>query len=437
MKRSALTCLVAISLFSTAAQASVDDVLNSPFFSDSHAELSLKNYWKYLKEDAANPKEVHNAWGQGLALGYQSGYLADFIGVNLDYYSAVKLGASDYFNTRGVLYNNGPGNSKENAAGYSKVGQRYIKLKGDVGGAALNAQAGWQVLRNYGVISTSTRLSPTTYLGWSGSVSGAGLSLRGAYVERSMDRNSPDSLRLQTNDGRYINHLASAELGYDNKQFNGQLAYGESQDYLRRQILRVGYKANEKLSLGSQIYTTQALDEYKQMALSKRNFDHNANHFALDAKWQEPLWSVKVGIAHTRAPKGDGQLGFYPRHMSKNSRGTFTSMAYAGEDYMRDGETMLATMAEYRITPEFTAGLAGNVGQFSYQGAAVRTGEINVFGRWAPSHPKLKNLTVFAMAGPGWSYKNSNKTPILVDGHSQLSHSLSGEFIAEYRFKLF
>lgn len=62
-------------------------------------------------------------------------------------------------------------------------------------------------------------------------------------------------------------------------------------------------------------------------------------------------------------------------------------MAYAGEDYMRDGETMLATMAEYRITPEFTAGLAGNVGQFSYQGAAVRTGEINVFGRWAPSIP--------------------------------------------------
>lgn len=131
---------------------------------------------------------------------------------------------------------------------------------------------------------------------------------------------TPDSLRLQTNDGRYINHLASAELGYDNKQFNGQLAYGESQDYLRRQILRVGYKANEKLSLGSQIYTTQALDEYKQMALSKRNFDHNANHFALDAKWQEPLWSVKVGIAHTRAPKGTVSLASIPAICPKLTR---------------------------------------------------------------------------------------------------------------------
>ncbi|KNE87913.1 hypothetical protein PSTG_18693, partial [Puccinia striiformis f. sp. tritici PST-78] len=192
-----------------------------------------------------------------------------------------------------------------------------------------------------------------------------------------MDRNSPDSLRLQTNDGHYINHLATGELGYENKVFNGQLAYGESQDYLRRQILRMVFKPNEKLSLGSQIYTTQALDNYKVMALNKRNFDRHANHYAFDAKWQAPLWSLKLGIGHTRAPKGEGMLGVYPRHMAKNSRGTFTSMAYAGEDYMRDGETMLAAMAEYRITPEFTAGLATNYGQFSYQGIAVRTGEIN------------------------------------------------------------
>lgn len=430
-------CVIAISLLSPALHAAGDSLANASFIRDSQAEITLKNYWKYLKEDAANPKEVHNAWGQGLALGYQSGYLADTLGVNLDYYSAVKLGASDYFNTRGVLYNNGPGNSKSNAAGFSKVGQRYVKLKGEVSGTALNAQWGWQILRNYGVISTSARLSPTTYLGWSGGVSGAEFAVRGAYVEHAMDRNSPDSLRLQTNDGHYINHLATGELGYENKVFNGQLAYGESQDYLRRQILRMVFKPNEKLSLGSQIYTTQALDNYKVMALNKRNFDRHANHYAFDAKWQAPLWSLKLGIGHTRAPKGEGMLGFYPRHMAKNSRGTFTSMAYAGEDYMRDGETMLAAMAEYRITPEFTAGLATNYGQFSYQGIAVRTGEINAFGRWMPSHPTLKNLTIFAMFGPGWSYKNANKTPVISDGRYQTSHSLAAEFIAEYRFKLF
>lgn len=135
-----------------------------------------------------------------------------------------------------MLYNNKLNDSKDNAAGFSKIGKRYIKLKGEVGGATLNAQWGWQTLRlrDYGVISRSTRLSPSSYLGWSGGAARAGLSFREAYIERSMARNSHESLRLQTNDGRVIGHFATAELGYKNDLFNGQLAHGESQDYLRR-----------------------------------------------------------------------------------------------------------------------------------------------------------------------------------------------------------
>lgn len=47
-------------------------------------------------------------------------------------------------------------------------------------------------------------------------------------------------------------------------------------------------------------------------------------------------WSNKWGIGYTDANKAN-EIGFYPRHLSKNSRGTFISMAYAGDDYMRDG----------------------------------------------------------------------------------------------------
>jgi hypothetical protein len=42
--------------------------------------------------------------GAGVAVDYQSGYF-DIIGVDAVYYSAIKLGASDYFNSRGILYN--------------------------------------------------------------------------------------------------------------------------------------------------------------------------------------------------------------------------------------------------------------------------------------------------------------------------------------------
>lgn len=90
----------------------INTVLGDPLFSQSHMNLSFKNYWKYLKEEETGPKKVHNAWGQGVAVNYQSGYFSDIIGFDATYYGAVKLGASDNFNSRGVLYNNGSGNKK-------------------------------------------------------------------------------------------------------------------------------------------------------------------------------------------------------------------------------------------------------------------------------------------------------------------------------------
>lgn len=414
----------------------VSAVLSDSLFSDSKLDLSLKNYWKYLKEDAANPKEVHSAWGQGVSLDYKSGYFADIIGFDATYYGAIKLGASDYFNTRGVLYNNGSGNNKHNADGYSKFGQRYVKLKYGVGDVKFDAKGGWQMLRNYGVISTSTRLSPTTYLGWSGGVNLDAFTLRGAYVSSSMDRNSPDKKLLQTNDGKDIDSLITGDIAYKSENLSAQYAYGESDNYLRRNILFLNLKPVSNLTIGTQIYATKALDDYKSMVASRRDFDDDAWHYAVDAKWQDKNWSTKIGLAYTRADK-ENEVGFYPRHMSKNSRGTFTSMAYAGEDYMRDGEKMFAVMSDYKVSPQFTAGLAGNYGQFSYKGNNVTTGEINVFGRWTPTHSKLKNLSVFGMFGPGWSYKNVRKTPVLVNGDYSHSHSLSAEIIIDYKFNVF
>ncbi|MBW7984144.1 OprD family outer membrane porin [Enterobacillus tribolii] len=414
----------------------MDNVLADPFFRDSQMGLSLKNYWKYLKEENANPKHVHNAWGQGVSVDYQSGYFSDIIGVDAVYYGAVKLGASDYFNSRGVLYNNGSGNKKSNAEGYSKFGQRNIKLKYDVADVQLNARWGWQVLKNFGVISTSTRLSPTTYSGWSGSVSYDDLTLRGAYVENSMDRNSPDKKHFQTNTGREINHLASGDLQWKSRLLDVQYGYGESDNYLRRHLLFTNLKPMDRLNIGTQIYATHALDEYTSMPASKRDFDNNAWHFALDATWKADRWSSKWGIGYTDAQKAN-EVGFYPRHMSKNSRGTFISMAYAGDDYMRDGELMLATMSDYKLTPDLAVGLAGNIANFNYKGNHVRTGEINAFTRWVPSDPTFKNLTVWAMFGPGWSYKSSGKTPVLTDGRYTRTHTLSSEVIIEYRFRMF
>lgn len=414
----------------------IDTVFADPFFSQSHMTLSLKNYWKYLKEEETEPKKVHNAWGQGVAVDYQSGYFADIIGVDATYYGAIKLGASDYFNSRGVLYNNGSGNKKSNAEGFSKFGQRNMKLKYQLADLNLNARWGWQMMKNTGVISTSTRLSPTTYLGWSGGVNYGDVTLRGAYIDSSMDRNSPDKKRFQTNTGRYLNHIASGDLLWQSERLNLQYGYGESDNYLRRHVLFTQLKPLKQLNIGTQIYATHALDEYKAMPANKRDFDSDARHYAIDVKWQADNWSTRWGLGYTDAEKAH-EIGFFPRHMSKNSRGTFISMAYAGSDYLRDGELVLANISDYNLTPELAIGLAGNIAQFNYKGNHVRTGEINAFSRWVPTHPQLKNLTVWAMFGPGWSYRMNGKTPVLNDGRYIRANSLSSEVIIEYRFALF
>lgn len=407
-----------------------------PFISDSHLTLSAKNYWKYLKEDIANPKHVHSAWGQGFAVDYQSGYFADIIGVDAVYYSAIKLGASDYFNSRGILYSKGKGNKKSNAEGFSKFGQRNIKMKYALGDTQLNARWGWQTFKNYGVISSSTRLSPTTYSGISGGATYGDVALHGAYLENAMERNSPEKVHFQTNTGQDINHLVGGDVKWKTPLLDVQYAYGESQNYLRRQLLFSNVRPLPRLNIGSQIYATQALDDYRAMPADKRDFDDQAWHFALDITWKADRWSNKWGIGYTDANKAN-EIGFYPRYLSKNSRGTFISMAYAGDDYMRDGELVMADMADYQLTPALTVGLVGNIAQFNYKGNHVRSGEINAFSRWVPTDPVFKNLTVWAMVGPGWSYKSKGKTPVLTDGHYTRAHTLASEIIIEYRFNMF
>lgn len=441
MKNIVRLCVIA-GLASWAASASaneqnslVETIAENAFFQDAKVDMSTRNYWKYLKEDESQPKEVHSAWGQNIILDFKSGYLADFIGFDATYTGVIKLGASDYFSTRALLYNDGPGADKNNASGFNKIGQRYVKIKFDLGDVKFNAKGGWQILKNVGTLAASTRLSQNSYLGYSAHVAYDNFSLDAAYVTSSINRDAPDKVHFLTKNNRVIDNIITGGLNYKDKDLSLAYFYGEAEDYVRRHGLEVSYKATDNLILGSQIYGTYALDDYKSMAAGRREFDNHAWHYAFDAKWKEQDWSTKFGIAYTRAEKTDG-LGYYYRHLAKNTRGRFNAMTLAGSDYMRDGELALALATDYKLTPDLTAGLLMNYGQFDYKDNTVRTGEVNIFTRWTPSDQRLKNLSVFAMFGPGWSYKNHQKTPTLFNGETASSHSLAGEIIIEYKFNL-
>ena len=191
-----------------------------------------------------------------MALDYTSGYFADLIGFNLSYYGAIKLGASDRFDSRGILYNAGHGNTKGDAQGFSKLGQRYVKLK--LGNETLKGElhGGWEMLPNFGIIGTSWRLSPITYLGWNGVAAFNDTQLRIARISRSLDRSSPEQTHFKTNDNRNIDHIVTGDITYQHDSLKLQYGAGESDGYLRRQHLFFSDAVTPRLSIGSQIYLT-------------------------------------------------------------------------------------------------------------------------------------------------------------------------------------
>lgn len=419
------------------SSSSFDEWLaETPFISHSRLSLNARNYWKYLKENESQPKEVHNAWGQAFTLDYRSGYLFDVIGFDASYTGVVKLGASDYFSTRALLYNDGAGLDKSNARGYNKFGQRYVKLKLGDDGLGLNAKAGWQVLKNYGVLTASHRLSQNSYAGYSATLHAGSWSVDGAWVTSGINRDSPNKTDFLTADKQPIESIYTVGTNWKTRDLSFSLNAGEAEDYLARQVLEMSWRPAQQLTLGSQIYATRALGKYDEMSDSRKAFDDNAWHYAADIKWQESDWSLKFGLAWTDAHKKSG-LGYYDRQMAKNMRGRFNAMTSSGADYMRDGEVALTTLGEYQFIKGVTTGLQVNYGQFHFSNNTVRTGEVNLINRWIPVDGRFKNLSVFSMFGYGWSYKQDNKTPRLNDdGHYQRSPNLSAEIVIDYKFNL-
>lgn len=445
MKKSKLTLLslaIFCPSFASAAEAASQtegersalyQFMENPLFADSKVDLTFRNMWKYLKTDtdADDYKTIAQAWGQGIALDYKSGYLADFIGFDLSYYGAIKLAASDNFSSRAVLYNN-----NGDAEGYNKIGQRYVKFKLDVEPVRFDVHGGWQVLKNVGILTSSTRLSINSYQGWYGKMTVDNFLAEVAYVTGTSRRDSPDKVRLNHVDGRHLDHVWTGGLTYKNKDMTLAYFYGDADNYIRQQGLETRFKLTPQVTLNTQIYNITAQDKHQMQNVrtSKRAFDDDAWHYSADIKWQPDVWSLKFGMAYTDANKRDG-LGYYPRNVIGNSRGRFNGVAYADIDYMRDGELYFTGTYDYQLTADHLVGIQAMYGQLDYKDNTVRSGALQLFHDWQPTD--IKNFSIYSYVGYGWHYKNSNRTPILdSQGHYRRSHSLSGSMTAVYRFNL-
>ena len=437
-------CFVAIAADSNSANAekglSDKSFLDQNFFKDTKFEFSTRNHWKYLKENASQPKEVHSAWGQAFTFNYKSGYLLDILGFDFTYDNVIKLGASDYFATRNLLYNTGKKPNKHNAHGFNKFTQRYAKVKlGNSTDLNFNGKVGWHSLKDMGVVSSSQHLTRYSYLGYSGVLKYANFALSLAYIDSALPRESSQKVHFYSIDRKHeIDNIKTAGIAYNDKALKLDYSYGVAKDYIKRHAIEFAYKPMDKLTFGSQIYGSTALKNHDKMKANVRDFDDSAWHYAADVEWKEADWSAKFGIAYTDANR-KGAIGYYGRHIGKNNRGRYNGMAAAGADYMRDGEIVLSSVLGYDFFKDNTTGLYLNYGEFNYKHETLKNGEINVFNIWKPTSGTFKNLSILSKFGYGWSYKTlSSKdiTPKLRDGHVQRSPTLSAETVIDYRFNL-
>ena len=437
-------CFVAIAADSNSANAekglSDKSFLDQNFFKDTKFEFSTRNHWKYLKENASQPKEVHSAWGQAFTFNYKSGYLLDILGFDFTYDNVIKLGASDYFATRNLLYNTGKKPNKHNAHGFNKFTQRYAKVKlGNSTDLNFNGKVGWHSLKDMGVVSSSQHLTRYSYLGYSGVLKYANFALSLAYIDSALPRESSQKVHFYSIDRKHeIDNIKTAGIAYNDKALKLDYSYGVAKDYIKRHAIEFAYKPVEKLTFGSQIYGSTALKNHDKMKANVRDFDDSAWHYAADVEWKDADWSAKFGIAYTDANR-KGAIGFYGRHLGKNNRGRYNGMAAAGADYMRDGEIVLSSVLGYDFFKDNTTGLYLNYGEFNYKHETLKNGEINVFNIFKPTSGIFKNLSILSKFGYGWSYKTMSSkdvTPKLRDGKAQRSPTLSAETVIDYRFNL-
>ena len=406
------------------------------FVDDSHADLSFRHVFKNLSTEDYGSRSNQTAWGQGITLDYQSGYINDMLGMDASYYGVVKLAASDDFWGRSVLYND-----DGRAKGFNKLGQLYMKARLGDDDTYLRLYGGWQQIKKWGALNNSTRAIPSTYLGWRGETGSGPLRLRGAYVTRYSDRDSPDKVHFRTADKKQISQIATGELSYTQREYAARYFFGESHNYLQRHGLEIDWRpamlADYRAVLGTQLYMNHGLQDWTSMSPSKKTFDRDAYHAALSVNWQAGRWKNKAGLSYTRAQLSQG-LGRFEWHLAKLSRGTFNSMADSwGNDYVGNNEKMVAWTFGYAVTPEVEMGMVTNYGWgMKYQGRGIQRGETLMYSRWTPS--AVKDLSLQLSGGPSWNYQSQNNRPKLTaDGKPMRAQNHSIELQVDYKFNLF
>lgn len=411
----------------------------SNFISGSHLGLKLSNVWMLNTTDTFSELGVsnQNAWAQGIHLDWQSGWAWDSVGFDASWYGASKLYSNKDFAGRDLLRDN-----NGRAEGFNKFGQVYAKARWGDQRLHLSLWAGWKQLYKLGALSvTRSRAVPSSWQGISSELVWDKLTAKAALVDRFSERDEPEKRRFMTlKSNKRIDYIATGELSWvPEKGSKVSFITAESKNYL----LRHGLEANTVVALSPKAnllargvyYYARGLGEWEGV----RAFTHSAQHWFGLVGYQFGASESGVGWSYTRARLNNG-LGQFYWQFGKNTRGAFNSKADGeGNDYVKDGESMVYLYSQYRINPALQVGVYGNYGDgMKYGGVSLKEWEYGGFISW--DVPQVKGLNVFSGFGPSYGWKiNAKQNPLLShDGKTyRRAKGIGGTVRVEYLFNLF
>jgi hypothetical protein len=374
-------------------------------------------------------------WANSVKVAYQSGYLNDTFGIDVDVFALDPIGEQGAgFSTREVVKQDENGDP----VGFVSLPQVYLKQKFLIGETSVELFEGRRSLKEYGGTSVEDNASKSSYTSLSSEIKNDAWLVKLGYMTQYSDSDEDLAYDLDNAEGDKINYIATVDGTYKLDSNEYRYYYTESDGYMRKQQVRVNHGfapgwlgAPGKLS--ATITYENALAHYKSMSASNRAMDNDAAMYELDGEFYFEKGFVKLAYNYTSAPKEAG-LGKFDLNMAKNVQGSQDTITSGNAwDYNNDKEHQIAFIAFRDLSESFSMGIDARMGMFDYEGDTINEGEVSFVNLWHPTD--IPRLSVSFVAARDRSFKRSfDNTPYLVDGEFQRSNGHAFVSTIQYSF---
>ena len=345
MKAYQLSTLSAAILLATAAQA-------NSFIDDGSLNVELRNHYHDRAKEQGTDKSA-SQWAQAIRADYSSGYFENIVGIDINAYYALKLGASniDDANTNnpitpGVL----PHDSNGDSDSFGKLGYALKVNLMDMG----VVKYGRMYLDTPLLSDSDSRALPSMTEAFYGDITYQGLTAHGVWATKTSSRTDSgfNDYTTKGDDDKYGKEAVKI-LGAAYDFGNGltlSADYGTQAGFAKKYLVEGTY--NTELDM----FTLGLAAQYAKLntiGAEKASYSDDTSQHAWGVKADVGVQQLTLGLAYTKVQKS--QLGYFEHRWMGDNRdmddtGYFGYNEVQYSHFNRGGQGAIGVSASYDFT---------------------------------------------------------------------------------------